>query len=70
MVNVHQNPCQVKKKMHKLWNTNNTMTKMISAKYKMYKKTIKKQEKHCAWVWGRASEEQRPVVCAALHSLV
>lgn len=46
------------------------MTKMISAKYKMYKKTIKKQEKHCAWVWGRASEEQRPVVCAALHSLV
>lgn len=43
---------------------------MISAKYKMYKKLYETRKKYCAWVWGRASDEQRPVVCVALHSLV
>lgn len=43
---------------------------MISAKYKMYKKLYETRKKYCAWVWGRASDEQRPVVCVALHDLV
>lgn len=38
-------PYQIKK-MHKQRNTNNTLTKkLISAKYQIYKKNIKKQEK-------------------------